>query len=217
MPFYICTLIKLSEDIIFVKNYIKSLLVSIKDLNQAGYVHGDIKPENFIYINSNEFYLIDFNASTRINTENDNMKQATLPYIPPETNRFCGRYLKNVSPKSDLWSVGIILLFFMAERKIFDYKILDQNKIHRRNSLNQYAELYGANKAEILLEEKILLKRYKYNAKLIEAECKRNVQEKKDAIDLIKKFLELDVDKRINIEDALNHNFLKNQYQKKIH
>ena len=54
--------IKFNEHMWFVKNYLKSLLLSIKKLNEIHYVHGDIKPKNFIYNYPENNYLIDFNA-----------------------------------------------------------------------------------------------------------------------------------------------------------
>ena len=76
MPYYEGKKIKFNENMWFVKNYIKSLLISIKKLNSVGYVHGDIKPENFIYNNPNYYYLIDFNGSGKIGKK---MKIKKLP------------------------------------------------------------------------------------------------------------------------------------------
>ena len=86
MPYYEGKKIQFDENIWFVKNYIKSLLLSIKRLIDEGYVHGDIKPDNFIYNNPKNYYLIDFNASDEINKENNNKKMGTFPCIPPEKN-----------------------------------------------------------------------------------------------------------------------------------
>ena len=59
--------------------------MSIKKLNNIGYFHGDIKPDNF---NPENYYLIDFNSSDMKNKENNNIKIATFPYISPEKKIF---------------------------------------------------------------------------------------------------------------------------------
>ena len=97
MPYYEGKKIKFDEHMWFVKNYIKSLLLSIKKLNEVGYVHGDIKPNNFIYNNPKNYYLIDFNASDKINNKNNNIKIATFPYMPPEKNKLTSFYNNKIS------------------------------------------------------------------------------------------------------------------------
>ena len=49
-----------------------------------------------------------------------------------------------------------------------------------------------------------------FNNYFIENNYKRDENEKKNAIDLIKKLLKLDTNKRINIKNAINHAFFKN-------
>ena len=110
MPYYEGKKIKFNESIWFVKNNIETLLLSIKKLNNIGYVHGDIKPDNFIYNNPENYYLIDFNSSDMKNKENNNTKIVTFPYIPQEKNKYTYLYKDISNVKSDLWSVGIILL-----------------------------------------------------------------------------------------------------------
>ena len=88
MPYYKGKKINFNENIWFVKNYIKSLLISIKKLNDIGYVHGDIKPANFIYNNPKYYYLIDFNDYEEINIKNENKKIASFPYMHQEKNKY---------------------------------------------------------------------------------------------------------------------------------
>ena len=153
MPYYEGKKIKFNENMWFVKNYIKSLLISIKKLNSIGYVHGDIKPENFIYNNPNYYYLIDFNGSGKIGKKNENKKIASFPYMPPEKNIFTGFFNDNISNKeSDLWSVGIILLQFITKNNI---KFLKKGNNCEEKSLFQYSKLYGSNTSRIKTEKKI--------------------------------------------------------------
>lgn len=66
MNLYKSKKIKFNENINFIKQYIKDLLLSIKCMNDKKYVHRDIKPKNFLYLNSNEYWLIDFDISCKI-------------------------------------------------------------------------------------------------------------------------------------------------------
>ena len=52
----------------------------------------------------------------------------------------------------------------------------------------------------------------KYEKNYIENHFKKNmsINNKKNAIDLIKKLLELNVDKRIDVDEALDHSFFNN-------
>ena len=84
--------------------------MSIKLLNLKGYIHGCIKLDNFLYKNSNEYHLIDFNST--YNSIFENKKIATFPFISPERNNLCGWYSSEIYNHSEVWSVGIILFFY---------------------------------------------------------------------------------------------------------
>ena len=186
-------------------------MLSIKRLNDEGYVHGDIKPDNFIYNNPKNYYLIDFNASDEINKENNNKKMGTFPYIPPEKNRFTDFHNKFSNVKSDLWSVGIILLQFISKNKnIF----LKNGKNCEESSLFQYSKLYGSDKSKIQKYKKI-----QFNGQLdffqpdfiIFNYHREEEEEKVNIINLIKNLLEIDANKRITVAQALNNDFFKNE------
>jgi len=131
MPKYESKKIEYTENMNFVKGYIKSLLLSIKQLNEKEYIHGDIKPDNFLYKNSKEYHLIDFNSvlSTEQKKKIKSVKTSTFPFIPPETNRLCKWYKEMPYKESDLWSVGIILLFFYVKNAFSMKKFVPKNLI----------------------------------------------------------------------------------------
>ena len=214
IPYYEREKIKFDENIWFVKNYVKSLLLSIKKLNDIGYVHGDVKPENFIYINPNYYYLIDFNGSGKIGKKNENKKIASFPYMPPEKNIFTGFFNDNISNKeSDLWSVGIILLQFITKNNI---KFLKKGNNCEEKSLFQYSKLYGSNISKIKIEKKIQFNKELdiFRPNVINKNYKREEIEKKNTIDLIKKLLQIDANERITVDDALNNDFFINEIDK---
>ena len=143
------------------KNYVKYLLLTIQELNSKNYFHGDIKPDNYLYLNPQKYVLIDFNASGEINGKDVSQKIATYPYIPPEINKFCEINKKN-NRKRDLWSVGMILLLFMSKNEYIFEEILEEKLKEKSENLNQeekslfqYAMLYGVNKSNIKIAQKI--------------------------------------------------------------
>ncbi len=210
MPFYESKKITYEEEMDFVKKYIKSLLLSIKKLNEKKYVHGDIKPNNFLYNNENEYWLIDFDSSYNATTSASH--SSTFPFIPPERNCYIVQYSNKFDFRSDLWSVGIILLCFMAKKQLFQ-KVFKLNNNQRLNELCVYIKLYGISKLGLQLKDKALISgKVTYIQNFIERNCVRGGDK---AIDLIKKLLELDVTKRINVEEALNHSFFdEGEYSK---
>ena len=82
-------------------------MLAIKKLQKKGYVHGDIKPNNFIYKNSKRYWLIDFDSAYKADTLAS--YSSTFPFIPTEENCYTDQYDKNnFNFKSDLWNVSII-------------------------------------------------------------------------------------------------------------
>ena len=130
MKYYGCHKINFEAGFNYVKNYIKSLLLCLKKMHKENYIHGDVKPDNFIYIKKKIYYLIDFDFSAKIGSENP--AKCSYPYNSPDKNNYMTTYGK-VSEKSDIWSVGIILLFFYAKRNIYNkYYIEPFEGYHRQ-------------------------------------------------------------------------------------
>ena len=174
------------------------------------------KTSNYLYLNPEKYVLIDFNASGKINDKNVNQKIGTYPYIPPEVNKFCEIDKKN-DKKRDLWSVGIILLFFMSKNKnIFEDMLKQKPDINlecqEEKSLFQYSILYGINISKIKQTEKLKYggNFHYYDKYFIDNNYNRDKNEKANAADLIKKLLEIEIKERIRIEDALMHKFFEN-------
>jgi len=56
-------------------------LLAIKQLKEKGYIHGDIKPNNFLNNNPERYWLIDFDSSYNATTSASH--SLTFPFIPP--------------------------------------------------------------------------------------------------------------------------------------
>ena len=93
-----------------IRSIVRQILKSLQYLHAKNYVHGDVKPENFIVSSDKTsrmiLKLIDFGLSShdRLNGA-DIQKAGTSFYMAPEAfSRKEGEY----SGKSDSWSVGVI-------------------------------------------------------------------------------------------------------------
>ena len=87
------------------------LLKALIFIHSKNIVHRDIKPENILFSNKNDFSslkLIDFGLATQKKT--DNKTVGTPYYMAPEMIK--GKF----SPKSDIWSVGIIIYLMLTDK-----------------------------------------------------------------------------------------------------
>lgn len=147
------------------------LLVAISYIHSKGLVHRDIKAENILFADCNDLSslkLIDFGLAIE-SYGKERLKAGTLRYISPEMIQ--GKFY----PKTDCWSVGVLLYFMSTGKYPFDGE-----------NIIDYIELG------------------KYNKKLL---LMYNLSE--ELINFIGSLIVVDLDKRLSVEQALNHDFLK--------
>jgi calcium-dependent protein kinase len=92
-------------------NIIFQLVKALFFIHNKNIVHRDIKPENILFSEKKDFSslkLIDFGLATQKKT--DNKTVGTPYYMAPEMIK--GKY----SPKSDIWSVGIIIYLMLTDK-----------------------------------------------------------------------------------------------------
>ena len=90
----------------------------MKELNDIGYAHLDIKLENFLLTEDNDLVLTDFGCARPLydnnqlySTEN---KIGTYSYIAPEVN--LNYYGKN----TDTWSIGVCLYILLNRENLYE-------------------------------------------------------------------------------------------------
>jgi serine/threonine protein kinase len=89
------------------------IAMAIRDINDAGYIHRDIKPQNILYREVNGEYifkLCDFSGATHLNNINS-PDYTTYPFAAPET-----MFSRKYNEKIDVWSLGISILWCFCRK-----------------------------------------------------------------------------------------------------
>jgi calcium-dependent protein kinase len=149
------------------------MLLAINYMHANGIIHGDIKPENFLYESKDDplIKLIDFGLGGVISAGQDSV-DGTLSYASPEVLK--GKR----SLKSDIWSFGCVAYVLLCGKVPFD----------------------GAG-------TKILIERGQFDKK------GKWLYATEEARDFIQRCLEVNPDKRMSAQEALQHAFIPLQRQ----
>ncbi len=132
---------------------IKAASVSIKDalrygmeiasaldfLHSRGVIHRDIKSSNILLDFNDHTYLADFGLARVVSTSTVafHTGHGTPPYAPPEQNR-----LKEITPKSDIYSFGILLFeMFTGQLPWNGKKQLGMEQLHSKQEIPDPREL----------------------------------------------------------------------------
>lgn len=120
------------------KRIIRSILNALNELHSRGLIHGDVKPENIMFSDSERqtLKLIDFDTCQKWNPDQPTAERfcGTPGFIAPETLR------GNACPQSDLWSVGVILFTLMTGSMPWDQDI-NNSYVDSRSAKVAYANL----------------------------------------------------------------------------
>ena len=187
-----------------IKKIIYQISFGLYFLHCKRIIHNDIKPSNILINNNCSIEICDFSSTTYNNELSD---EYTLYYASPE-------FLidKKRDEKSDMWSLGIIII------ELF----LKKNLIFKNDNTNNKGN-------EIEIQLKFLLQRFGINSNdILEDKTKLNNLIKKDevkhvildqneiekindeiALDLINNLLVLNPNKRFTAKQVLQSNYLK--------
>jgi len=88
-----------------VAGFVGQILAAVEYLHSRNIVHLDIKPENILCENRNDFTLklVDFGLARRLEGENICVMQGTPDFVSPEVVNY-----SPISTGSDMWSVGVV-------------------------------------------------------------------------------------------------------------
>jgi cell cycle serine/threonine-protein kinase CDC5/MSD2 len=106
-----------------VRNFAQQMFKAVKDVHDAGIIHGDIKLENFVISSRETIRLIDFGSAERIPEGGTSTAVCGSQfYRPPELIR-----RKPHDRKVDIWALGITLFALAMHKFPFSSDRLDHD------------------------------------------------------------------------------------------
>jgi len=159
------------------------ILKALKYLEQSKVAHLDLKPQNITIDEFLTVKLIDFSISIDYSKMNSNqitlLSWGTKYYMAPEVLSSKTIDVKDLN-KVDLFSLGVVLYNLAFGTYPYDYE---------SKEFNNKEEIYNN-----IMNSEIEFDNYSYSSHFI---------------DFLKKLLEKDINKRIDINQALNHYWVK--------
>ena len=186
--------------------FIYQILNGLKYIHSAGVVHRDLKPSNLL-VNSNcDLKICDFGLARGLEWNQELTEYVvTRWYRAPEI--MCS--LQDYNEKIDIWSVGTILAEMIRRKPLF----AGDHYIHQ---LNLIFDLIGTPRNQTDLQCVTNGKALKYIQKLSPKQGQSfekyfgiNHGASANAVDLLKKMLKFNPNKRISVDEAMQHSYLK--------
>ena len=100
-----------------VDDYIKQMIEGLRYFHQLGYIHFDVKLENYIVINE-QVKLIDFGFSEKKNEmklDYSKLRKGTSGFVAPEIYYLKPSNIKYIDERIDIWSLGICILIILKK------------------------------------------------------------------------------------------------------
>ena len=187
---------KLSEKV--AKFLFRQIILGIKHIHSNLIVHRDIKLENILIDMNNNIKICDFGIGIILSSENQILHShcGTPVYIAPEI-------ITSTKDKGykgfpvDIYSAGIVLYIMVSGRLPFDESPDDICEINKNKDMNKENEI-----------------KLKYGLSKREPKYLENISD--ELRDLLKGLLNKDPNKRLNIEQILNHPWFSNVNSNKI-
>ncbi|GAB1599368.1 mitogen-activated protein kinase HOG1-like [Argonauta hians] len=190
-------------DISRIRSLVYQILCGVHYIHSAGVIHRDLKPRNIAVTENNCVKILDFGLARSVSNEMTGYVQ-TRWYRAPEVILNWMKY----NQTADVWSVACIMGEMLTGKPLIAGKSFTDQILRIFN-------LVGS-------PDSNTLKKFS-SSDIVEClksfdKCERQDFTKyfKDvdphAIDLLDKMLQLDVDVRLNVENALKHEFFKINY-----
>ncbi len=113
--------IKRSTSLSMFLRWMQELCQILDVMAKKNFQHKDIKPENIMFNQNNDLYLIDFNISVSV----PNQMEGTLYYKAPEMDYGS---ITTARDKADMFSIGVMMYQFVTGRipaRMMDYDCYD--------------------------------------------------------------------------------------------
>ncbi|XP_054751107.1 mitogen-activated protein kinase 14-like [Lytechinus pictus] len=187
---------KLTND--HVQFLIYQVLRGLKYIHSAGVIHRDLKPSNIAVNEDCELKILDFGLA-RSTDEEMTGYVATRWYRAPEIMLNWMHY----TDKVDIWSVGCIMAEILTGKTLFPGN-------DHINQLNRIVKVTGIQETFLQKITSDSARQYLMTLPAYPASDFKSIFTGADpaAIDLLEKMLQLDDDKRLSAEQALQHPYV---------
>ncbi|GAB5354192.1 hypothetical protein AAMO2058_000098500 [Amorphochlora amoebiformis] len=197
-----------------VKYFVWQLLCGIKYMHSAGIIHRDLKPSNLLLNSDCDMKICDFGLS-RGEVKGKDVEYTeyvvTRWYRAPEVMLSPGCY----GQKMDVWSIGCIMAELLGRKPIFR----GENYIEQMKLIFKQLGSPAEEDLDFITNEQALkyVKKMGVIKKIPWSETFPKAS--RESLDLLDKMLKFNPRKRISVEDALNHPYMRKvriqEYEKK--
>lgn len=195
----------LSDD--HIRYFVYQILKALKYMHSAGVLHRDIKPSNLLLNADCDLKLCDFGLARGVDEDEANTLTeyvVTRWYRAPEIMLACPSYTNAI----DVWATGCILAELYGRQPIFP----GHDYLHQLKLISDYIGTPDEERLDFVTSRRArkfmldLPRKEKVNwAHVFPSACD-------EAIDLLDKMLRFDPGKRITVDDALKHPYMKKLY-----
>ncbi|HEY1186439.1 MAG TPA: protein kinase [Gemmata sp.] len=123
--------------------YAEQLANGLEAIHKRGIFHRDLKPANVLYdATERKLLLTDFGIAYWDDATNSfgNLVAGAAPYMAPEQWEPGGTF-GNISAKTDIYSLGVILFEFFTGRRLFNCAVSDLKRHHQFHAPRRPSEL----------------------------------------------------------------------------
>lgn len=176
--------------------------MGINYIHKNNIIHRDLKPQNLLITNDGVMKIADFGLARGygIPVKNYTHEVVTLWYRPPDVLLGSKTYFTSV----DIWSIGCIFAEMVNGVALFD-------GVDAQNQLKKIFKIRGTPSEKTYPEIINLPEWFNHEYEYCAPEDLSKVCPRldKEGLDLLNRFLQINPNKRISIQDALEHPFLK--------
>ena len=183
------------------KRWAKQLFEGIKYLNDMGYGHLDIKPSNLLIDKDTNLKICDLGLACKPSNIEGLQECQTVFYRSPESiETHLNEEKSTIDFKADIWSIGCVMAELILGEPLFYQKTsINLKKQQKEGGFDRFnRKVYP-----IIARE---LKSICFIPSKIE-KLFGEIGSYTQFLSLLKRCLEKDKEKRISVEEALNHKF----------